>query len=388
MKNIKKLLFSTSALATVAAPIAATVSCGKIGESFTGIGSNSVSPLIGNGAFANLNNPVGKYSYTNTGSGSGFGSQVAEKIKADFGMTSSLKRPGTQNEDKYGKKQDQIDNWAKNKIRTITWAIDAIAIGVNLPSGITITNNAVPQIDSTFLAKVYDGESVTWTDLLLNEAIGTSSTATVTPIYITGGESVSGKSEAFYKGMKKAAANANNAYGSNSTFSLKPGFEDHKTLTGNHGHSDSFTELLTDNNNTDGSIMYYSLGQILQEKSSGTSTSSNNIQIAAAKGFGANVLAPTSALAQNGTYKWTRPFNMIYSVDNKKSLEFATWLLGNDFQSEVEKIFVKLDPNDADVTTQKGNLDKPDFKLDANADGLNAKPNLSDAETIQLGLDV
>jgi len=110
-KNIKKTSFFVGTVAATAGTILAATSCSAIGgyESFTGIGSNSVSPLIIAGAYGQMNNIVAPYSYDNSGSGAGFGSQASKSPKSDFGMASSLKVPGTQG-DKYGTKQEQIDN--------------------------------------------------------------------------------------------------------------------------------------------------------------------------------------------------------------------------------------------------------------------------------------
>jgi len=125
------------------------------------------------------------------------------------------------------------------------------------------------------------------------------------------------------KGMVKAAK-GDAKYGSSGVINTADNYEKHATLTGNHGHTDSFTDLLRDNNDTDGSVMYYSLGQIVQELNNASSTDHSNIALAAVKGFGADSSAPTADMVKKGKYTFTRPFNMMFDATNYKSVAFAS----------------------------------------------------------------
>lgn len=378
MKKITKkaLMLSVSAF-PVMMPMFIATSCSVSTENryMTGKGSNSVSPIIMDYA---MKNSPSSYTYSNTGSSDGYKSQAADKIEFDFGMTSSLKVPGTQRSSAADNLKD-IDNWTKNHIRTLTWAIDAIALGIHLPKDIKINNDETPIIDPLKLFDLFKGQSVTWEELLLNET--TRGSHKIRVIYIRGGAETSGKSEAFTKGLMKNALVKNSIHLNDNE---KHKFETHDYKMSNSiAFDDDFAKIYDANDKTEGTLAYYALGQIstIEERFK----NSNGVQIPIVKGFGLDNSIPTSDDVKTKTYKWTRPFNMIYSVDNKKSIEFAKWLISNKVQDVIGKYFVKLKQDDRDM--QLNNITKPDF-TSSEMQGLFDKPNLETAKSIKLGLEV
>ena len=314
------------------------VSCQKFGNTsnFIGIGSNSVSPLVmGEDSFM-TNNPVGNYIYQNTGSGDGYKSQMNEEgFTADFGMTSSKKNPLTyaKGDQKELAKLEKL--WKERKLRTVTYAFDAIGIGVHLPNKMTLKNNAqTPIIDLSELAKLYSKdkksiESVTWTSLIKNENSQFESEWNVkSPIAIgiKGGKNTSGKAETFVEKID----NLLDSGAKNPTQEI---------VVNNQKFSftDNFGDIYLENQKILGSIAYYSLGQI-------SNIELSKIKIAAIETLSNDLTkAPNIEMVQNNEYKWSRPFNIIYSIENSKSVAFANYLISNLGQKLIlKKKFVSL----------------------------------------------
>lgn len=377
IKITKKALMLSVAAIPAIAPVFIVTSCSASAENeyMTGKGSNSVSPIIMDYA---MKNSPSSYTYSNTGSSDGFKSQSTDKVDFDFGMTSSLKVPGTQRSSDADNLKD-INNWTKNHIRTLTWAIDAIALGIHLPNDVKIVNNETPIIDPLKLFELFNGQKVTWEDLLLNES--TNGSHKIRVIYIRGGAETSGKSEAFTKGLMKNTLVKNSI---NLNKEEKHKFETHDYKMSNSiAFDDDFAKIYDANDKTEGTLAYYALGQIasIEERFKDT----NGVQIPIVKGFGLDNSIPTSDDVKTKIYKWTRPFNMLYSVDNKKSLEFAKWLISDNVQDVIGKLFVKLKQEDKDM--QLNNITKPDFTSE-DMQGLFDKPSLETAKNVKLGLEV
>ena len=235
--NLRKIIIGTGSLGLILAPFI-ILSVGRKAESnaaINGVGSNSVSPFI-----LGYAQDIYKYQYANTGSGDGYKSQLSESVIADFGMTSSLKTPSNQNASIKDRK-----TWIDNKITTVTWAIDAIGIGIHIPSSMNIKNGEVPKINAEKLAEVYKGNLINWADLITNKEPGYAGNDIVKPIYINNGKETSGKSEAFVKGLIK------NQFTGMSSMTKEEidKFEHHKTLPGSlvgnsYSYNDDFTKYM------------------------------------------------------------------------------------------------------------------------------------------------
>lgn len=329
----KKILLSINILI----PITWTISCGKFGNesNFIGIGSNSVSPLVmGKDSFMN-NNPIGQYIYQNTGSGDGYKSQThPEGFQSDFGLTSSRKNPITQAKENEENLYKFLKIWKDKKLRTVTYAFDAIGIGINLPKDLEILSKT-PIIDLKELAKLYSSNnklinSVSWSSLLKNEK-NSLKWKKVKPIAIgiKGGEKTSGKAETFIKVI--------NAHLQDNDKNIEQ-----KQITENQYFSfvDSFNDIYLENEKTKGSVAYYSLGQINQ-------INKNEIKVASIDLLQTNIdKNPTIEMVQNKEYRWSRPFNIIYSTQNKRAVAFANYLLSPSAQEIiVKKKYVSLSKN-------------------------------------------
>ena len=340
LSNMTKFFFKSLLLLFWISPISITLSCASFGinSNFVGIGSNSVSPLIMGQGSIMTKNPIGQYIYQNTGSGDGYKSQMKnpENFEADFGMTSSRKNPLVYSNGDGKILNNLVSLWRKKKLRTITYAFDAIAIGINLPIGMQLKNNSkVPVINLQSLANLYSkdaqlAELVTWSLLIENE-LSPLKWQNKKPIAIgiEGGKKTSGKAETFVNMIDaKLDSNAKNP--------------NQKSVIRNQDFSftDNFNDIYTKNQSTSGSIAYYSLGQISNAKL-------NNIFIAAIDELNDDpTKKPTVKMVQAKKYKWSRPFNIIYSVDNIKSVAFANYLLSTKAQKFIEeKNFVGLASN-------------------------------------------
>ena len=119
------------------------------------------------------------------------------------------------------------------------------------------------------------------------------------------------------------------------------------------------------NEREEGTIAYYALGQLNNAIKNHKNTP---IKSALVSGFGNPtenkdiVGRPQSEDVQNGLYKWIRPFNIIYSQNNIKAQNFASWLLRNDIQNRIGKLFIKLSPQ------QLGEMRNKIFTQDATVD--------------------
>lgn len=350
-KILNKWTLGIGSLAAIAAPVAAVVSCGtstSSGENLRGQGSSSVLPIIDA-----LKAGMHSLQYEGTGSGDGLKVGTGEIKDKDFGMTSSLKRPAP----------TQVDAWANNKIRTATWAVDAIGIAINLPDGITTIANARPIINIAELGKLYDNDSATtttWGALLENE-VTTSTGLDATPIVTgrEGGKSASGTADGFWHIMEGVVTKAKADY--NHT---------NKIHTTGEANSAAFNDLIQ----RKGTITYLSLGYALKNENA-------HMKVAAIK-KDAETWQP--AISNEGvldvSYKWTRPFNIIYNVTNTRALKFAEFLMQPKTQDKIAELgFVKLTP--AQINSQH------DLAM-TDLDVLGGETHKAELATGQLGLAI
>lgn len=291
------------------------------GISVVGQGSSSVNPIM---------NTITKHTiydiqYTANGSGEGLNSQKAIKPLSAFGMMSSKKYP---------KKQNEIFNWKNNNIRTVTFAIDAISIVLNLPNTIHYPKGSTPIIDIVELSKLYDVSSVsttTWRSLLVNESsavVDNQADLDSTPDALgrDGGKEASGTSDGFWHTLKKHMSGH------------EVGDYNHEHLPIKNKTPEANSQTLNVLKQRENSITYVSLGYAVKNQNS-------NAIVASIKS-NSEVWIPSEENVKNGTYKWTRPFNVAYSIDNNQSLEFASYLLSPTVQKLIAKdSFIPLTVN-------------------------------------------
>lgn len=321
-----------------------------VAANLRGQGSSSVLPIISEFQDALSNKD---FQYEGTGSGDGLKVGTGEISGKDFGMTSSLKRPST---------SSQISYWTSHKMRTITFAIDAIGIALHLPSDLRskFSESNRPIIDATELVKLYDkdttNDNVTWSDLLLNQEADNYK-QTIFPLGRTGGKSSSGTADGFFNGLTKASGLKDE-----STLDLN-----HVNLGPNHQTAEANAQAKQTLESIDNSLTYLSLGYAL-------SNESNDLIVASIKTAAGNNWEPSLANVQTKNYGWTRPFNVIYSTINEKALTFAKFLLTENVQRQVNALdFVRLTQDQND---QQKNITISDAEL------------VQDVSKGQLGLDV
>ena len=343
---MKKILLTLSAAASVAAPIATTISCGSDVNPITGIGSNSVTPLT-DVMGKEYSSPI---EYTNTGSSNGHRSQVAAAITHDFGMMSSSP------ESKTTASADATRQWAENGIRTLTYAIDAVGVSYNAN---LMANGSSVTIKLTELQKLYNpataaDERPTWQELTVEDLNGTDADTKPTPVFVTGGKGTSGKSEAFVKQLTFGLSDEQKSY-----------FENHTGLTGT-GVADESLAIYNAANDTANTIVYHSLGFLVEQEKQ----SSNKLKLAGIAFDSATAATPpTIENVEDGSYGWIRPFNMLYSVSNEKSVKLAEWLLGSYFQNQVAALgFVKLTQAQITLQSETVTLTTPDLDVAASGD--------------------
>ena len=323
MKKLKIISFSLGALAVIGAPIgiivASKISTNSSGISIVGQGSSSVKPIID----SVMQDTYYDVEYQATGSGDGFKSQTGVKATSAFGMTSSLKHP----EDK-----EVADQWGENNNRTLTFAVDAIGIVLNLPDGIIFPKGTRPEISIEEISKIYDldtNTNTTWGSLLTNESLATTDNNSLSLIVNglgrTGGKEASGTSDGFWHTLKKHMHSGNSSDADLNHENLPP-----ENLTP-EANSQSLNIL----KEKESSLTYISLGYALNNETS-------NAVIASIKS-GTDIWEPSIESVSDGTYKWTRPFNIIFSTDNKEAMTFVNFLLSPEVQDLIKaKNFVPL----------------------------------------------
>ena len=330
MKKIKTTILTIGALGVFAAPIGIIVASksgdNSGGVSIVGQGSSSVKPII---------NSILKNTYYNTeyqvnGSGQGFQSQMSSPSLSAFGMTSSLKHPA---------KPEESEKWISNKNRTVTFAIDAIGIVLNLPDGISYASDVRPIINIEELAKIYDVDdadnlttNTTWGELLDNksEATTTSPSAlaqTVIGFGRSGGKEASGTADGFWHTLKHHMG------------LLEPDLN-HESLPKKNQTDEANAQAMNVLKENDGSVTYISLGYALNNENSNAIVATIN------PGASPN-WEPTIENVKENKYGWMRPFNIIYSTNNTQAVTFANFL----FTPEVQKLI--SDNNFVPLTTQQ-----------------------------------
>ncbi|UUD36708.1 phosphate binding protein [Mycoplasmopsis californica] len=322
----KKFLLFTSLVSVAAIAPVIVVSCAAPeGENESGVkwedagitgvisgqGSSSIVPIINK--LAELSG--GNLSYKSTGSGGGFKSMNKATPDQPFGMTSSSKTPGE------GKA------WANTNLRTVTWALDAIGIVVHLPEGVTTKDNAAPIVDIKELAKAYKGETVAWDKLITNLSAANSNPAKV--FGRKGGKGQSGTADGFMSKLTKHISLG----------------KDEKSKYENHDSSFLPVEQTTDEANTAaftkidqtaGSLTYVSLGF-------GLKNVNDKVKLAVVKISESESWVPKMENVTAGSYKWTRPFNIIFDKTNQDAVKFTKFLLSESVQNLISSLdFVPL----------------------------------------------
>lgn len=311
-----------------------------VASGIRGQGSSSVWPIVKEFQDALSNKD---FQYEGTGSGDGLKVGTGDITDKDFGMTSSLKRPSA---------GYQADYWVAHKMRTITFAVDAIGIALHLPSKLRNNFSATnrPIVKATELAKLYDNDTsnddITWSQLLENKE-ASSFDQIVFPLGRTGGKSSSGTADGFFHGLTTASG-----------LSEKDLDVNHKTLSANHQTAEANAQAKQTLEAIDNSLTYLSLGYALANESKDLVVAT--IATKAGSKWEPS-LANVSSTDQLVKYGWTRPFNAIYSVKNQKALTFTKFLLTDNVQKLIGILgFVALTTNQVDG--QK-NIDVPDSEL-------------------------
>lgn len=331
-------------------------------------GSNSTSPINSlishHTAFDVIYNP--------DGSTYGARAMAQANIHLDYAMVSSRKAPGElggvegidYSDDKKGKAQEII-NWNNNKVRTLTFAIDGIGIGLNLPSQVkTILGDQQPIINFDTLAMIYsiprtNSQFPAWKQLLVNEGMDRlPDNLKPFPLAVEGGISTSGKAETFIsKIMTSTWFKAHQK-----TLPVeKIKHHDTSIIPLEYQVSDREQEMYSKNNNVVGSVMYYALGYIIRNDQS------DHVTLSAIKN-GNETWIPTIKNAQDHLYPWLRPFNIIYQVENydlaveKNSL--VSTILSEEFQNLIAlKGFVRLSQDLIKLQSVEYKITDPDKKV-------------------------
>lgn len=356
MTKRQRLLFGMTIITTIST--FTIVSCGS-GNFLVGRGSNSISPLTSLINHQTLFNLI----YSPDGSTFGARAMAQKNIKIDLGMVSSRKAPGTLGEvegidytDEKKGKEEEIKNWYSNKVRTLTFAIDAIGIGINLPINIKdALNGDLPLIDFDNLAKIYslnknNNKFPTWKELLVNPQVQNLNNDEITqpvPLGIEGGVLTSGKSEAFIDKIETSKWFQDNK-DNLPIDAIKT--HDNSIIPLDQQVSDREQEMYSKNNNRVGSIMYYSLGYIIRNNQQ------HNVTLAGISNNGKVWGEPTMDNAQDGSYPWIRPFNIIYQTTHYevavKENSLVSVILSETFQNQIKTLgFVRLSA--AQITLQR-----------------------------------
>lgn len=336
------------------------IACGN--ENYLlGRGSNSTSPIASLISRHTIFNLV----YNPDGSTYGARSMAQANIEIDFAMVSSRKAPGTLGDvsgidyqDPEKGKLQEIANWTKNQVRTLTFAIDGIGIGLNLPSAVkTLLGNQKPMINFDSLAMIYslkssDSRFPTWKTFLVNPEISNlQSDLKPIPLAIDGGTSTSGKAEAFIEKIMTSKWFQDNK-ANLPVEKIKD--HDQSIIPLEQQVADREQEMYNKNNNVIGSVMYFGLGYIIRNDQA------DNVTLASIKN-GNETWIPTIENAQNGSYKWLRPFNIIYVVTSREIAKRETSLVATILSEEFQKLiansgFIRL-------SQEQISLQKDEYKI-------------------------
>lgn len=302
------------ALVSLASMPLAVISCAKYQydpqydhlANLRGQGSSSIASVM-----QEVQNSVRDFQYEGSGSGDGLKVGTGQIKGKDFGMTSSLKHPS------------DASLWQKT--RTVTWAIDAIAIILKLPPALNakFTNDQKPVINGTELGKLYDldpnnDDSVTWKKLLIIEDSENwdDISGINEPVHAqgrTGGTRTSGTAEGFFSHLSEVSGidEQNLAH-------------EHQSLPADHQTAEANSAALMALEGRPQGLTYVSLGYGLKQEADNNVFKVATIQLANNQKW-----VPSRQNVENGSYPWTRPFNVIYHIDNLKSVAFADFLLTN-----------------------------------------------------------
>ncbi|QSF13461.1 PstS family phosphate ABC transporter substrate-binding protein [Mycoplasma sp. Mirounga ES2805-ORL] len=300
----------------------------KINKTIIAEGSSSVLPILKD--VENISK--GKLQYTSTGSGSGIKSINKEKGKSNnnIAITSSTKTPV----------------WLNKDLRTITWAIDAIAIIVHLPHNLKTKDQKAPLMDMQSLIKLYKGQVVTWSELIFN--LDKKSNSKVIALGRLGGKKNSGTAHGFMHTLLKYDKSILSE-------SEKQDIENHIVLPEENKISkepnSSAFQVVEDK---EGSLTYVSLDFALKNKNS-------LVKIANIRVDSSTIWIPTIENVINGNYSWTRPFNAIFDTKDEEAKLFIEYILSADFQKYIEKKgFIPLN---TEQLLLQNNLNKSDEEL-------------------------
>jgi phosphate transport system substrate-binding protein len=242
-----------------------------------------------------------------------------------------------------------------NNLKTITLAIDAIAIIYKLPpnclGAIDINNETIPLIYEAFSGI----KQVKYSDLGIANC-----NIPITPVSRTGGSKASGTAESFYKtsGFKdvKIEESVKEA--------LEYGAYGPYAVSSNEANSEAFKIFEQLSNG----IVYLSAGYVITQKS----FIEKRYKIAT---YNSNQLE-TSAI-QSSKYNWIRPLNTIVNLSNIKTyiVNFIEWMI--NFPSREQTIFktgfVPLTENQKQTMYKDGKLLVSDYDLGYSGALLNGK---------------
>ncbi|RMA77464.1 ABC-type phosphate transport system substrate-binding protein [Metamycoplasma subdolum] len=305
-----------------------------ITQAIAGQGSSSVVPIISK--IAELSG--GNLQYKSTGSGGGFKSMNKATPEQQFGMTSSSKTPAD------GK------SWENKNLRTVTWALDAIGLAIHLPDGYKTKNDETPIVDIKELAKAYNGEKVKWKVLVANLDAPGDDDAVV--FGREGGKGASGTADGFMSKLVKLGGITFTGTAEEQKAKEKE-YENHKPLKAEN--------LTPEANSAAFNVVKEKVGITYVSLGFGVKNANDTVKLAKVKISESEIWEPKMENVTAGTYKWTRPFNIIFDKTNEDSVKFVKFLLSEKVQAFIKSLdFVELTKEQQDL--QK-DLTKSDAEL-------------------------
>ena len=347
-----KRIFTTLVISIPIVPIFVLMDYTRSSNAIFTSGSSSVLPLM-----QKFSKEYTKSQVVPTGGGSGKGLEDAANGNTDFGAMSSNKKSSILGN------SDLKADWIKNKNKTITIARDAIVIALHIPPTITgykartgIDGTEYPYVRPWAIAEMYSkgNAQVKWSNLLEN-AVGPGVNNIIKAYGRNGGKAASGTSDGFFNTLKEFASYAK------PKIDLDFNHQSNKIIKTPESNSQAYSRL---NSSKAYGVTYLSLGYL--ENILKSHDPNNNIKpsfvdvlsgntskytnTASYKDVVDNWWLPTIENATSEKYKWTRPFNLAYSLNNYNKntyiRDFITWMLNpNEGQLLVTKMnLVVLNP--------------------------------------------
>ncbi|MDC4182572.1 substrate-binding domain-containing protein [Mycoplasma bradburyae] len=231
-------------------------------------------------------------------------------------------------------------DWKEKEIKTVTLAKDAIAIIYKKPDNLDAKNFYV---DANNISKIYEAFAGHNNVSLSNFYFGNNikEDFSVIPFARSGAASVSGTAEAFLHNSGLIKDNELDK----TTFETLKGLIDYGSNTITTGESNVETyNFFKTNARKVGSMTYLSLGFIL-----------NNIDAIHKDGFEVlnykindKVVTPTIESVRDSSYKWTRPYNIVFSLKKnneeklksiKEFIKFTVFSSNYSIKEKVDEVY-------------------------------------------------